>query len=73
MRELCELNKIQRKSRVDLKSRCGLRTQTKEPGKTLKKKKKTLRIPYTIYDRPLEFHLVSHRTGMLHRETVAFA
>ena len=70
MRELCELNKIQRKSRVDLKSRFGLRTQTKESGKTLKK---TLRIPYTIYDRPLEFHLVSHRTGMLHRETGAFA
>jgi hypothetical protein len=34
--------------------------------------RKTLRIPYTIFDTPLDFHLVSHRTGMLHRNTVAF-
>ena len=40
-----------------------------ESGKT----QKTLRIPYTIYDTPLEFYLVSHRPGMLHRNTVAFA
>ena len=70
MRELCELNKIQRKSRVDSNESLWTQNITKTSQVRLRK---TLRIPYTIFDTPLDFHLVSHRTGMLHRDTGAFA
>ena len=57
-------------SRVDSNESLWTQNKTKTSQVRLRK---TLRIPYTIFDTPLDFHLVSHRTGMLHRNTVAFA
>ena len=57
-------------SRVDSNESLWTQNITKTSQVRLRK---TLRIHYTIFDTPLDFHLVSHRTGMLHRDTGAFA